>query len=61
MNITVYNRAYLYVGFLIATVGGCLGDEKIIPIYLEWALMIAGIVLMLLSMKKPKETKSEEL
>ena len=61
MNITVYNKTYLYGGFLIAVLGDCLGDEKIIPIYFQMALMILGIILMLLSMKKPKEAENEDL
>lgn len=61
MNIFVYNKTYLWSGFIIGTLGGYLGDEKIVPFYIEIALMIAGIILLILSMKKPKNAENEEL
>jgi len=62
MNITVYNKTYLFGGFLVGTLGGYLSDTKVIDnIYLTLGITILGIVIMLLSFKKPKETESEEL
>jgi uncharacterized membrane protein len=61
MNITVYNKTYLYAGAFVGFLGGYLSDEKIIPLYLSWVIIVAGIILMLLSMKKPNEAKNKEL
>jgi hypothetical protein len=58
MNITIYNKTYLFGGFFIGSIGGYLDDEKLIPFYLSLTITIIGIILMLLSFKKPKQDKN---
>ena len=53
----IYNKAYLYIGFIVFSVGmyfDYLKDYHGIYLYI---LLSLGIILMLMAFKKPKKVK----
>ncbi len=54
LKMTVYNKSLLFGGFIIGSLGGYIDDthaEMWVP---GVVLMILGTIMMILSMKKPK-------
>jgi len=60
-EIYLYNKSFFYIGAILGFTGTYLDNTKKADTFIIFALLISGLVLMLLSFKKPKENKSDGL
>jgi hypothetical protein len=54
---TVHNKTYVYIGFILMSIGAYLSSAKNLTTWYVFALLISGLLFLLLSFKKPKPTK----
>ena len=55
-----HNKLYSYTGAILVFIGSYLEDTNKSNNYIIYALLISGLVLMLLSFRKPKESNQNE-
>jgi len=56
-----YNKLFFYTGAILGTVGTYLDSTNKSNYYIVYAFLISGLVLILLSFRKPKERDQNEL
>jgi uncharacterized membrane protein len=56
-----YSKPFFYIGAILGFIDIYLDNTKKADTFIIYALLISGFVFMLLSFKKPKESKSDEL
>jgi len=60
-EINVYNKPILYIGAILGFTGIYLDNTKKADNLYIYALLLSGLILMLLSFKKTKESKSDKV
>lgn len=60
-EIHVYNKTYLFVGAIVGSLGAYLSANYKIDNMTSIAMSVIGLIFVLLSFKKPKEIKKEDL
>jgi len=60
-EIKIYNKPVFYIGAILLFTGTYLDNTKKVDNLYIYALLLSGLILMLLSFKKTKESKSDKV